>query len=148
MTDPLVFDCKQRGHIYLWTYTENKRNFSGWHLHVDEEAGAFLLELFHLMMVAKWTPFKDLKLSKPTKEVLRIPNNGRSRFFYIEKLRIKYPKGKIVPSHWNMEVSGKEMELVVGLDKLKVLKQGIKDILEYRNDYSITHENGQRLWFW
>ena len=91
-TDNLAFKWQLRGRIYLWQYTENTRNFPGWHLVVDSKARDSLASLLVSLNEAQGTIHRTLRISRPTQHVLCIPNNkdGLARFSAPTKLVIHF----------------------------------------------------------
>src|ERR1044071_2745683 len=53
--DPQFKKFKLNGHVYLWKYRENTRNYPGWNITLDDQAIDSLLTLFGLMNESEFT---------------------------------------------------------------------------------------------
>ncbi len=125
MPDENVDKWKQEGRLYLWRYTENTRNYPGWHLTADDACCHSLADLIERMLSARWSSQKPLVLTPPTKEVLRVPNNrgGEARWKSPAGLILKYPKGKVGDEHIALETNIDTIILSVGKLKLELLRR-------------------------
>ena len=65
---------KQSGRISLWRYTENQRNFPGWHLNGDADGCQSLLALLDAL-AADGEGSRTVAIIAPTKTQLSVPNN-------------------------------------------------------------------------
>ncbi|MBI9077110.1 MAG: hypothetical protein JEZ02_16995 [Desulfatibacillum sp.] len=154
MGDPKVGKWSQRGHVYIWNYKEEKKNFPGFHITADKDEGESLSKLLNLMKNAKWPSFADLKISQPSLDILRVPNalGGHAKILSLDSLRIKYPKGDVQPDHWSLTNSMRSGLLVLGKNKISQLEKGIHDVLASKGDYAIGPDSDEQremlLWFW
>jgi hypothetical protein len=155
MADPVVAKWKQSGEIFLWTYLENKKNYPGWHFSADRVGASSLLQLFDKMVIAKWSSFKDISISRPTHKILKIPNNknGKAKWRSPKTFRIKYAKHLVSNTHWSLEIKEQSVNLVVGLHKLNEFREGIENVMRSQGDYAIGPDDGLChndlcLWFW
>ncbi len=71
-----IYQWSQRGHIYLWKYLSNTKNFPGYHMSWDEEGKSSLLSLLECMAAQPEGESRSINLSAPSKEILLVPNNG------------------------------------------------------------------------
>ena len=71
-----VYKWKQNGHIFLWSFLSNTKNFPGYHLACDSAGRDSLLSLIRILKVSPVGTYRTIKLSEPTKDVLAVPNNG------------------------------------------------------------------------
>ena len=143
---PLSHSWKQHGSISLWRYTENERNFPGWHLNADPTGCRSLLALFEALAADGPSAFRTVDLTRPTASILAVPNNkgGTAKFKSPKKWRISFSNE---PSHWSFPQTLEPAELCYGQDWLAPLCEGVIGIPEGHGDYSIGGSD-LRLWFW
>src|SRR3712207_2285031 len=105
MPDEHVNRWRQEGRLYFWRYTENTRNYPGWHLTADDLCCRSLADLIERMLSARGRPRKPLAVTPPTREVLRVPNNrgGEARWKAPAGLLLEYPKGKVGDEYSELE---------------------------------------------
>jgi hypothetical protein len=149
MPDEDVDRWVQEGRLYLWRYTENTRNYSGWHLTADDVCCQSLADLIGRMLSARWGSQKTLAVTPPTKEVLGVPNNrgGRARWEAPGGLLLKYPKGAIGDEYSELEERGGRLILSAGRQQLELLKECVLKVPRGEGDYAIT-VGETSLWFW
>ena len=139
----------QDGSISLWRYTENERNYPGWHLSADARGGTSLSTLLQALAADGPSTTRTINLDPPTTPVLAVPNNrgGRARHRAPTKLRVGFAKDS---SLWSFPATLEPAQLVFGYDWLAPLLEGIEAISQGRGDYSIgTDQDGSLpLWFW
>jgi hypothetical protein len=139
---------KQQGNVSLWRYTENERNYPGWHLNADRTG---CLSLLALVEELAHTPgsHRSVQLSEPSSSQLRVPNNkgGRAAWLAATKLRLSC---SAQADTWEFPPDLDPASLTVGSEWLEPLRAGIAGIPEGRGDHSIGHRrNGSLpLWFW
>lgn len=75
MSDLKVDKWKQQGHLYLWRYLENDKNYPGWNMTVDEKFKQSFADLVKRMIFSDWNSKKLIFISEPSKELLSKPNN-------------------------------------------------------------------------
>lgn len=97
MPDENVDKWRQQGHIYLWKYLVNTRNYPGWHLTANETFYHSFSELIKRMKAAQFNCQKSLKVTSPTKEILSIPSNrvGEAEWEAPKNLILKHQKDQI-----------------------------------------------------
>lgn len=78
----------QKGNIYLWEYAENK-NFPGFQMAWDELGRNSFQAFLSLLQMSEVGTFRTLKVSKPTVDVLSVPNNLNSKISSFVKMRIE-----------------------------------------------------------
>jgi hypothetical protein len=155
MADPVVERWKQSGQIFFWTYLDNKKNYPGWHLTADRAGVDFFLQLFEKMANAKWSSFKNINISRPAPNILKVPNNmnGRARWRSPKIFKLKHPKGLVPNNYWHLDVKENSVILSVGVDKLNELRNGVENIINNKGDYAIGSDeelckNDLCVWFW
>ena len=141
----LSHSWKQQGSIYLWRYTENERNYPGWHLSADPAGCQSLVALFEALAADGPSAFRTIDLTAPTTAILSVPNNrsGTAKFKSPKKWRIGFSKD---PSHWSFSQQLESAEFSYGYVWLSPLCKGVNGIPQGHGDYSIGGD--PRLWFW
>ena len=136
----------QSGSVSLWRYTENERNYPGWHLNADEAGCRSLVALLEAL-VADGGGSRTLKLSAPTESQLRVPNNrsGRAAWVSPEKLRVVLSSS---PGEWTFPAEMAPAALTLGSSWLDPIRTGIEGIAKGSGDFSIGGARGLPLWFW
>lgn len=149
MPDENVDRWRQEGRLYFWRYTENTRNYPGWHLTADDPCCRSLADLIERMLSARWGSRKLLVVTPPTKKVLGVPNNrgGEARWRAPGGLTLNYPKGKVSDEYFKLEEHAGEIILSAGRHKLELLKECVLKVPRGEGDYAIT-VGETRLWFW
>ena len=138
---------KQSGRISLWRYTENERNFPGWHLNGDADGCKSLLALLDAL-AADGEGSRTVAIIAPTKTQLSVPNNkaGLAAWKAPSKLRITFSP---TSREWRFPANLDPAELTVGADWLQPLRDGISGIPAGRGDYAVGDRiMGLSLWFW
>lgn len=148
MSDATVEKWKQMGNLYLWRYTENARNYPGWHLTADNQCCETLADLFDKMVSARWNSQKSLVITPPSEKVLKVPNNRGSLAHWktVNSLRLKYNK-KVDGQQSELIQNDYELILLVDSETLWLIKECILGILKAEGDYSIKIGETS-LWFW
>ena len=139
---------KQSGSVSLWYYTENERNYPGWHLTADAAGCESLIALIDLF--ATGTPAsRAVDITPPSEAQLGVPNNksGLAAWRAPSKLRVAFSNN---PADWSFPPELDPAVLTIGSDWLAPLREGISGIPHGRGDYSIgpSGKGGSRLWFW
>ena len=142
---PFSHSWKQQGSISLWRYTENERNFHGWHLNADLAGCQSLVTLFEALAADGPSASRTVNLTRPTTAVLAVPNNrgGTAKFKSPEKLRIAFSSD---PGQWSFPPQLEPAEFSYGYEWLSPLCKGVNGIPQGDGDYSIGHD--LPLWFW
>ena len=140
---------KQDGSISLWRYTENERNYYGWHLSADARGCKSLSNLLQALAADGHAATRTVELQPPTPAVLAVPNNrgGRATYKAPAKLRLSFTKEA---GQWSFPATLDPAELAFGYDWLAPLQEGLDAVAQGRGDYSIGANQGSSLplWFW
>ena len=143
----LANSWKQSGRISLWRYTENERNFPGWHINADSAGCESLLALLEVLS-ADGGGSRTVAIATPTKAQLDVPNNkaGLATWVAPDKLRMTFSPN---PEEWFFSSAIDPAEITVGTSWLAPLREGIAGIPNGHGDYSIgDRKSGLPLWFW
>jgi hypothetical protein len=138
---------KQSGSVSLWRYTENLRNFPGWHLTADAAGCASLLALLDALAFDGVAASRTLGITAPTASVLAVPNNRSSGWVAPSKFRLAFSPRS---NQWGFPDALEPASLSIGADWLPTLRQAIAGIPQGQGDYSIGQPgNGSLpLWIW
>lgn len=140
---------KQAGNVSLWYYTENERNYPGWHLTSDAAGCESLVALLDALAADGITASRAVQLTPPSKAQLSVPNNrsGLAAWRAPSKLRVSFSQR---PTDWLFPLEIDPAVLTIGSDWLTPFREGISGIPLGRGDYSIgpAGKDGSRLWFW
>ena len=144
-TDNPAFGWKQRGQIYFWRYTENSRNFPGWHLVVDSAASESLASLVASLTKAQEPIHRTLQVSRPTKDVLCIPNNkdGLARFSAPTKLVICFDPTDA--DSWTLDCVSDVLEWRLGSNSMTELESALASPNSF---FDRQFGKDKPLWFW
>jgi hypothetical protein len=141
---------RQAGRLSLWHYTENERNYPGWHLSLDSAGSISLATLLRAFAESKAESYRTLVVTAPTRAVLGVANNrgGAAGFRAPSKWRLKYLPDPDSSKTWRFGEEGSVVELTVGSDGLEELITGVEGIPQGKGDYSIGLDANEELWFW
>jgi len=140
---------KQSGNAFLWYYTENERNYPGWHLTADFAGCQSLIALLDAFATDGRAASRTVEIKPPSRAQLGVPNNksGLAAWQAPSKLRIVFSDN---PAEWSLPLDLDPAVLTIGSDWLAPLREGISGIPHGHGDYSIgpTDKGSSRLWFW
>jgi hypothetical protein len=140
---------KQRGIISLWRYTENSRNYSGWHLSADAAGCASLLELLQTLHASPESTYRTVRITPPSLTTLKVPNFRSAKWVAPTRWRIAFEPNAKATSLWSIETQEDSVRLTLGGAMIQELASGVMDISRGEGDYSIGGSDEQpRLWFW
>lgn len=157
MSDSKVNKWKQTGRIFLWQYMDNKKYYPGWHFTADKKACLSLVSLIDLMKTAEWSSSTILKISPPSYEILKVPNNigGNARWISVDTFKLKYLKEQMKSNYWfdSLDPKMNQMTLIFGSKFAEDFQRGIADVYMGKGDYAINHslnhgKNNNQFWFW
>ena len=140
-----VNSWKQSGRISIWRYTENERNYPGWHLNADRVGCQSLLALLDAL-VADGAGSRSIAITPPTKTQLGVPNNRHGQAAWVAPAKLRLTLSPVA-DQWSFPPDLDPAALVVGPTWLQALREGIDGIPEGRGDYSIG-KGSLPLWFW
>ena len=130
--------------ICIWRYTDNTRNYPGYHLSADAEGCLVLRD-----RLSKIRDCEAFTLTAPDTAVLSVPNNqgGRARYFGGRKLQV-HTASSLAPNTFRWEEQDTTFILTCSRDQIARLLAGVADIEKGEGDYSIRGDDDQALWFW
>lgn len=136
----------QRGRISLWRYTENTRNYPGWHLNADAAGCESLIALFQELATGS-SPVRSVVVTPPAAAQVRVPNNRSAAWLAPDRIKVGWSPNA---SEWLLPPSTEPARLTFGSDWLEPLRSGVMGIPRGQGDYAIgSRANGSLvLWFW
>lgn len=148
--EALIEKFKVNGKVYIWMYTDNQKNYPGWNLTVDLQAGISLIELLDLMTASEWSSKKTISTELPTKFQLKVPNNelGLAKWRTKPKLTLNYRKEES-KDFWLITETDNGIEIQFGKTKLTDLKNAINRVPKGDGDYAISDMDDKNiLYIW
>ena len=141
---------KINGKVYVWKYLENSRNYPGWNFTVDKIGSGSLLELLDLMKRCEWSSRKEIQISNPKENQLKVPNNqnGSAKWKTVSKL-ILSSKRNAEKELWKVIVKETEIEIEFGENKLIEFEKAISGIPKGIGDFAISSDSEEDiLYLW
>lgn len=138
-----VHNWKQAGRLFFWRFTENTRNFPGWHFMVDRAASTSIAVLLRSMSKSPSPCSRTIVVSLPTVEVLGIPNNRGSRCVAPERLRIELDPS--ASDTWTIVEDGAVVHWRLGTETSRNMADVFADPVRYF-DSSVGQD--PVLWSW
>ena len=138
-----VITWKQAGRLFFWRFTENTRDFPGWHFMVDPAAGKSIAALLRSMAQSTSACSRTVVVSLPTTEVLSVPNNRNSQCVAPERLRIEFAPSGV--KSWAFAEDGAVVHWQLGADGLRAAAEVFANPAKYF-DSTIGEETV--LWSW
>ena len=133
---------RQAGVLYLWRYTENVRNYPGWHLAADQLGHASLLALLNRLLTANGTGvWRTLESAAPSAGVLAIANNRRSPVVSPSRIRVA---ASVTADEWTIAEAESDAVMTLGAHHLE-------GIIRRRSDadaaFDLNYGSSPHLWF-
>jgi len=139
----IVDRWRQAGRLFFWRFTENTRNFPGWHFMVDRAASTSIAALLRSMAQSGSPCSRTIVVSLPTAEVLSIPNNRNSQCVAPERLRIELDLSG--GDAWTLVEDGAVVHWRLGAESLRTVAEVFADPAKH-----VDSTVGQEpvLWSW
>ena len=138
-------EWKQTGKLYLWRYLENTRNYSGWNIAFNRECRESMMSLVSKILKNRVASIDILKISKPTRKVLRIPNNMHGKAKWESPSRLIFVYNGENSQDWSIIFERGIMVWVLGLKYLKEVCRVFKKPYDYFDD-AVGY--GPCVWVW
>lgn len=138
-----VDSWKQAGRLFFWRFTENNRNFPGWHFMVDRDASTSIAALLRSMSQSQSACSRSVVVSLPTAEVLSIPNNRNSPCVAPERLRLELDQ--TTSDAWELVEEGAVVHWRLGANTLRHMADVFADPAMY---FDSTVGRDPVLWCW
>lgn len=139
----VVDSWTQAGRLFFWRFTQNTRNFPGWHFMVDRAASTSIAALLRSMAQSASLCSRTIVVSLPTAEVLTIPNNRNSQCVAPERLRIELDLSG--SDAWSLVEDGTVVHWRMGADSLRSVADVFADPAKY---FDSTVGKEPVLWSW
>ena len=138
---------KQLGTAALWRYTDNTRNFPGWHFTADAAGCASLVALLDALAADAAPASRTVALVAPTAANLAVPGNRSAGIVAANRLRISYSPDL---TSWQMPEDAEPAQLSIGPNWLSTLRDAIAGIPRGEGDYSVgaSGSGNSQLWIW
>ena len=134
---------RQTGVLHLWRFTENVRNYPGWHLATDPTGLASLLDLLtRLRSTSESGASRTVHLTGPSAEVLATVNNRRSPVVSPARVRVATID---VPDGWAITEQDADMTMTMGVEHLDGIIRWLGDPT---TAFDTTYGKAPSLWFW
>ena len=134
---------KQAGRLFFWRFTENTRNYPGWHFMVDHAASTSIAALLRSMAQSESPCSRTVVVTLPTTDVLRVPNNRQSQCVAPERLRIELAISDA--KSWILTEDGALVHWHLGADSLRKVADVFADPTKY---FDSTIGEEPVLWSW
>jgi len=134
---------KQAGRLFFWRFTENTRNFPGWHFMVDRAASTSVATLLRSMSKSASVCSRTIVVSLPTTEVLSVPNNRNSPCVAPERLRLESDPSS--SDAWALVEDGAVVHWRLGTRTLRKVADVFADPAKY---FDSTVGQEPALWSW
>ena len=139
----IVDSWRQAGRLFFWRFTENTRNYPGWHFMVDQAASTSIAALLRSMAQSETPCSRTVVVSLPTTDVLRVPNNRQSQCVAPERLRIELAISDA--KSWLLTEDGAVVHWHLGADSLRKVADVFADPTRY---FDSTIGEEPVLWSW
>ena len=139
----VVDSWKQAGRLFFWRFTENTRNYPGWHFMVDRAASTSIAALLRSMAQSESPCSRTVVVSLPTTDVLSVPNNRQSPCVAPERLRIELAISEA--KSWLLTEDGAVVHWHLGADSLRMVADVFADPMKY---FDSTIGEEPVLWSW
>jgi hypothetical protein len=139
----VVDSWKQAGRLFFWRFTEDTRNYPGWHFMVDHAASTSIAGLLRSMAQSEFLCSRTVVVSLPTTDVLSVPNNRQSPCVAPERLRIELAVSDA--RCWLLIEDGAVVHWQLGADSLRKVADVFADPMKY---FDSTIGEEPVLWSW
>jgi hypothetical protein len=133
---------KQSGLLYFWRYTENVRNYPGWHLAADEAGLAALTDLLRRLLGADDSATRTTRISPPSPVVLATANNRRSPVVSPERVSWTV---SATDDDWHFDERAAVLALRLGRHKVARMLQWLSNP---HRAFDTTYGTSPPIWFW
>jgi hypothetical protein len=134
---------RQSGRLFFWRFTENVRNYPGWHFMLDSTGSISISALVRAMSKSATKCIRTVQVSYPTAEVLQVPNNRSAGCVAPTKLRIELDTTD--PSTWSLNDDGVAVHWRFGYHHAATVADAFTDPLKY---FGSTIGTVPVLWSW
>ncbi len=133
---------KKKGMIALWSHEPKDKNFSGWHMHANEDGYCSIEEYLSALFTSPIECWRTIELNVLGKDNL------------CGKPYDQVPASKLVIKHhaktdgWSFERQDIKVIFSIGKSNQERVLKGINLAKSGEYDFSIGSKKGESLWFW
>jgi hypothetical protein len=134
---------RQTGVLHLWRFTENVRNYPGWHLATDPTGLVSLLDLLtRLRGTSESSASRTVHPTGPSAEVLETVNNRRSPVVSPARVRVARSDA---PDGWTITEQDADVTVTMGVEQLDGVIRWLGDPTAA---FDTMFGKDPPLWFW
>ncbi|HEY6908842.1 MAG TPA: hypothetical protein VI356_05715 [Myxococcales bacterium] len=138
------------GRLFVWTYPDGRKSFSGWHLTADGVACTRLFRAIEGLSEGSLSGPQAFPVSAVTSAVLAVPNNRHAKARSARELRVATAEE---PRHFSLEEHDEVLTITAGRERLDELRKNINGITRNQGDFAMVPDGKRRapdqaLWFW
>jgi len=134
---------RQTGLIHLWRFTENVKNYPGWHLATDPTGHASFLDLLtRLRVTSEPGASRTVHATSPSAKVLAIVNNRLSPV--VSPSRVRVARNGIA-DQWTITEGEADVTVTMGSEHLDGIIRWLGDPAAA---FDTTYGKDPPLWFW
>ncbi len=137
--------------IFFWRYASGTKNYPGFHISADGRGYAFLLERINARQSMRMSRPSTFELTKPTAEILAVPNNGRHKAKSKPTLTVSILFDN--EDAWlDIQEGSGSIDVSLSSANIDSFVTGIEDVRRGMGDYSMSglDRDGRKsdIWFW
>jgi hypothetical protein len=134
---------RQAGLLHLWRFTENVKDYPGWHLATDPTGHASFLDLLRrLRRTSEFSASRTVHPTPPSAELLAAVNNRRSSV--VSPARVRVTRSDVA-DQWVLAERGAEVTVTIGVAQLGGTIQWLADPAAA---FDTSYGKDPPLWFW
>ena len=133
----------QTGLFYFWRFTENAKNYPGWHLATDSTGHSSFLDLLkRLRNTTESGASRTVRATSPSSEILATVNNRRSAL--VSPTRVRVATSDVV-NQWTITEAEADVTIKIGADQLDGI---VRWLASPPAAFDTTYGKDPPLWFW
>ena len=134
---------KQAGLLHIWRFTENVKNYPGWHLATDGAGHASFVDLLtRLRSTTESGASRTVHSTSPSSEVLARVNNRRSPVVSPTRVRVV---SSDVADHWTITEGDADVTVRMGVNHLDGI---VLWLVASAAAFDTTYGKDPPVWFW
>ena len=134
---------RQTGLVHLWRFTENEKNYPGWHLATDPAGHASLLDLLRrLRNTTESGASRAVHPTNPSSEILATVNNRRSPI--VSPTRVRVVRSDVA-DQWTIAECDADVTVKIGVDHLDGV---VRWLAAPAAAFNTTYGKDPPVWFW
>ena len=138
------------GKLFVWTYPDGGKSFSGWHLTADGNECTRLSGAIQGLADGSLSELQAFPVSPVISAVLAVPNNRHAKARSARELRVVAAED---PRHFSLHEHDEALTIAAGRERLEELRKNIIGITRNQGDFAMVPDGkrpapDQALWFW